>query len=87
LRFKLIQSRVLDKMQFGKRCCSNKWFSEDYQKLKPLVLEQDIPTIQSHIQDGSLTYETLTQWYLYRIVKREQQNEYLNNIIAINPGG
>jgi amidase len=24
LRFKLIQSRVLDKMQFGKRCCSNK---------------------------------------------------------------
>jgi amidase len=44
---------------------------EDYQKLKPLVLEQDIPTIQSHIQDGSLTYETLTQWYLYRIVKYE----------------
>jgi hypothetical protein len=24
LRFKLIQSRVLDKMQFEKRCCSNK---------------------------------------------------------------
>jgi amidase len=37
---------------------------EDYQKLKPLILEQNIPTIQSHIQDGSLTYETLTQWYL-----------------------
>jgi amidase len=44
---------------------------EDYQKLKPLVLEQDILPLQSHIQDGSLTYETLTQWYLYRIVKYE----------------
>jgi amidase len=72
LRFKLIQSRVLDKMQFGNVAAQISDFSEeDYQKLKPLVLEQDIPTIQSHIQDGSLTYETLTQWYLYRIVKYE----------------
>jgi amidase len=51
-----------------------------------LILEQNIPTIQSHIEDGSLSYETLTQWYLYRIVKYENnKNEYLNNIISINP--
>jgi amidase len=54
--------------------------------LKPLVLEQqDIPTIQSHIQDGSLTYETLTMVFIPNCKIREQQNEYLNNIIAINP--
>jgi amidase len=88
LRFKLIQSRVLDKNAIWKNVAAqiSNFSEEDYQKLKPLVLEQDIPTIQSHIQDGSLTYETLTQWYLYRIVKYENnKNEYLNNIIAINP--
>jgi amidase len=73
LRFKLIQSRVLDKKCNLKNVAAqiSDFSEEDYQKLKPLVLEQDIPTIQSHIQDGSLTYETLTQWYLYRIVKYE----------------
>jgi amidase len=88
LRFKLIQSRVLDKNAIWKNVAAqiSNFSEEEYQKLKPLVLEQDIPTIQSHIQDGSLTYETLTQWYLYRIVKYENnKNEYLNNIIAINP--
>jgi amidase len=73
VRFKLIQSRVLDKNAIWKNVAAqiSDFSEEDYQKLKPLVLEQDIPTIQSHIQDGSLTYETLTQWYLYRIVKYE----------------
>jgi amidase len=88
LRFKLIQSRVLDKNAIWKNVADQirNFSEEDYQKLKPLILEQNIPTIQSHIQDGSLTYEKLTQWYLYRIVKYENnKNEYLNNIIAINP--
>jgi amidase len=88
LRFKLIQSRVLDKNAIWKNVADQirNFSEEDYNKLKPLILEQDIPTIQSHIQEGSLTYETLTQWYLYRIIKFENnKNEYLNNIIAINP--
>jgi hypothetical protein len=34
----------------------------------------------------SLSYETLTQWYLYRIVKYENdKDKMLNAIVAINP--
>jgi amidase len=58
----------------------------EYQKLKPLILEQNIPTIQAHIQSGSLNYEKLTKWYLYRIVKFENdKDKMLNAIVAINP--
>ena len=88
MRFKLIQSRILDKNDIWKNVSDQiSYFSEEeYQKLKPLILEQNILNIQSHIQAGNLTYETLTQWYLYRIVKYENdKDKYLNNIIAINP--
>jgi len=88
MRFKLIQSIILDKNEIWKNVSDQiSYFSEeDYQKLKPLILEQNILNIQSHIQAGNLTYETLTQWYLYRIVKYENdKDKYLNNIIAINP--
>ncbi len=88
LRFKLIQSKILDKNEIWKNVSDQiSYFSEeDYQKLKPLILEQNILNIQSHIQAGNLTYETLTQWYLYRIVKYENdKDKYLNNIISINP--
>jgi hypothetical protein len=35
---------------------------------------------------SSLSYETLTQWYLYRIVKYENdKDKMLNAIVAINP--
>ncbi len=88
MRYKLIQSKVLDKNEVWKNVTDQiLHFSEDdYQRLKPLILEQDIPSIQSHIRNGDLTYEKLTQWYLYRIVKYENdRNKLLNNIIAINP--
>ena len=29
---------------------------EEYQKLKPIILEQNIPTIQKNIASGNLTY-------------------------------
>jgi len=88
MRYKLIQSRVSDKNDLWKNIADQiKFFSEeDYQALKPLILEQNIPTIQQHIESGKLTYEKLTQWYLYRIVKYENDSGmYLNNIISINP--
>jgi len=88
MQYKLIQSKILDKNEIWKNVSAQiSYFSEDdYQKLKPLILEQDIPTIQSHIQSGDLSYEKLTQWYLYRIVKFENdKNKSLYNIIAINP--
>jgi len=88
MRFKLIQSRNLDKNEIWKNVSEQiKYFSEeDYQSLAPLIFDQDIPTMQSYIQSGELTYETLTQWYLYRIVKFENnKDKYLNAIININP--
>jgi amidase len=88
MRFKLIQSKVLDKNEIWKKVLPQikNFTEEDYQKLKPLILEQDIPTIQAHVKSGSLTYEELTQWYLYRIVKFENdRDKFLNAIIDINP--
>ena len=62
-------------------------FSEnDYETLKPLILEQDIPTLQKHITDGKLNYEKLTKFYLYRIRKLDRENDLsLNSVISINP--
>lgn len=88
MQYKLIQSKVLDKNELWKNVQEQiLYFSEeDYQILKPLILEQNIPTIQSHIEAGKLTYEKLTQWYLYRIVKFENDPEKsLHSIIALNP--
>ena len=88
IQFNLIQSRILDKNDIWEVVSPQiKEFSEeDYQALKPIILEQDIPAIQSQIRSGALTYEKLTQWYLYRIVQFENDSSlYLNAIIAINP--
>lgn len=88
MQFKLIQSRILDKNEMWKNVADqiSNFSEEDYETLKPFILEQDIPSIQSHILSGDLTYETLTQWYLYRIVKYENdKDKMLNAIVAINP--
>jgi len=88
MQFKLIQSKVLDKNDIWKNVAEQiAYFSEeDYQELKPLIFDQDILTMQSHVESGKLSYEKLTQWYLYRIVKFENDStKYLNSIIAINP--
>ena len=62
-------------------------FSEDtYNSLKPLIFEQDIPTLQKEINQGLLSYENLVKFYLYRIRKLDRANELsLNSIIALNP--
>ena len=88
MRYKLIQSKVLDKNEIWKNVAPQiqDFSEEEYQKLNPLILEQDIPTIQKHIQEGNLSYQKLVQWYLYRIVKFENNRETsLHTIISINP--
>jgi amidase len=88
MQYKLIQSKILDKNAMLKNIAQQLGnFSEnEYQRLKPLILEQDIPTIQAHIQSSSLNYEKLTKWYLYRIAKFENdKDKMLNAIVAINP--
>ena len=88
LRYKRIQSKIQDKNALWKKVAAqlNNFTEVDYQKLKTLILNQDIPTLQSHIKSGTLSYEKLTQWYLYRIMLFENdKNTALNNIISINP--
>jgi len=88
MKFKLFQSKFIDMNEVFKPFNDDlaKFSEEDYQALKPLILEQDIPTLQKTIKDGNLTYEKLTLFYLYRIRKFESDSTLsLNSIIALNP--
>lgn len=87
MQFSLLQSRFLDKNAvFRPLYPEVSRFSEaEYQSLKPLVLEQDIPTLQSHIKSGRLSYEKLVLFFLYRIYKYELNNaSTLHTILALN---
>ncbi|GAA0726719.1 amidase family protein [Aquimarina litoralis] len=88
MHLKLVNSKVLDKNQIWRPLESElDYFSEeDYNALKPLILEKDIPSLQTSIKQGKLTYEKLVLFYLYRIRKYESDNQLsLNGIIALNP--
>ncbi|CAM1348211.1 amidase family protein [Tenacibaculum halocynthiae] len=88
MKFKLIQSKYLDLGKvfkpFEKELAS---FSEkEYQRLKPFILEQNIPSIQKSISENIFNYEKLTLFYLYRIRKFEMDSSRsLNAIISLNP--
>ncbi|MGB5818103.1 MAG: amidase family protein [Saonia sp.] len=87
MRYKLIQSKVLDKNEVFLPLYDevSKVSESEYQALKPLILEQDIPTIQAHISDGKLSYQKLVLFYLYRIYTYELDNATtLNTVIALN---
>jgi len=86
--FKVLDSKYLSKAEIWATINPQmEGFAEaDYKRLKPLILEQDIPTLQKHVRDNKLTYEELTKFYLYRIRKFDRENELsLNSVIAINP--
>ncbi|MFD0864170.1 amidase family protein [Sungkyunkwania multivorans] len=88
MRFKLLNSKVLDRASVWEPLMSDlaSFSEEGHNRLKPLVLEQDIPTIQEHIKEGKLSYEQLTLFYLYRINKYESDPATsLYAIIAMNP--
>ena len=88
MKFKLIQSKFLDMNDVFKPFEDNlAYFSEkDYEELKPYILEQNIPTIQSSVSKGILSYEKIALFYLYRIRKFESNNNLaLHSIIALNP--
>ena len=62
-------------------------FSEEkYNELKPLILDKDIPEIQSAIKNGKLTYTELSLFYLHRIRQFDRENELsLNSVVSLNP--
>ena len=88
MQFKRIQSQHTDRNSFFVPFKETllTFNQADHDKIKPYILEQDIPTIQKHVKAGRLTYEQLTLFYLYRIYKYElDQNTFLNAIISLNP--
>ncbi|UCD59747.1 MAG: amidase [Flavobacteriaceae bacterium] len=87
MQYKLIQSRVSDKNEIFRPLYHEvvEMSEAEYEQLKPLILEQDIPTIQQHINDGKFTYEKLVRFYLYRIYLFELDSKTtLHTIIALN---
>ena len=86
--FKVLDSKFIDNSILWETFNKDlKDFTENkYNALKSLILEQDIPTLQKHIQDGKLSYENLTKFYLYRIRAFDRENNLsLNSVISLNP--
>ncbi|AZQ57617.1 amidase [Maribacter sp. MJ134] len=87
MRYKLIQSKVLDKNDVFLPLYDevSKMTEKEYEFLKPLILEQNIFSIRKSIEGDLLTYEKLVLFYLYRIYKYELDNTTtLNTVIALN---
>ena len=88
MRYKFIQSKVLDKNEVFTPLHAEvvKFPEETYELMKPLVLEQNIPTIQEYIAEGKFSYVDLVLFYLHRIYKYELPNgTTLNTVITLNP--
>ncbi len=88
MQFKLINSKFTDKNTIWQDLEEDLGdFSEEkYDSLKPLILEKNIPELQKAVQEGKLSYEELTKFYIYRIRKFESDNNLsLNAVIALNP--
>ncbi|WP_431136372.1 amidase family protein [Psychroserpens mesophilus] len=86
--FKVLDSKLINNEIIWKELDEQlKDFSEEkYNVLKPLILDQDIPTLQKHITDGKLSYEVLTKFYLFRIKTYDRENDLaLNSVISLNP--
>lgn len=87
MRYKHIQSKVLDKNEVFLPLYPEvtKFTKEEYERVKPLILEQNIFEIRNQIEEENLTYEGLVLFYLYRIYKYELDNgTTLNTILALN---
>lgn len=86
--FKVLDSKYINNAELWDVIDDDlKNFTEaNYDKLKPFILDQDIPTLHKNIRNKILSYELLTKFYLYRIRKFDRENERsLNSVIAINP--
>ena len=87
MQFKLIQSKYELKNSWFENILDdlNKFGKDQYQMLKPLIIEKSIPEIQTSILNNKLTYEKLVLFYLFRIQSVEfNKDQYLNSIININ---
>ncbi|MFD1064070.1 amidase family protein [Winogradskyella litorisediminis] len=86
--FKVLDSKLITKAEIWQTInpLMEDFKEADYNRLKPMVLESDMMTLQKHIADGKFNYEQLTKFYLYRIRKFDRENDLsLNSVISINP--
>jgi len=57
-----------------------------YTQLLPLILDQNIPSLQKSVKNGQFSYEELVLFYLYRIKNYDRENDLsLNSVISLNP--
>ena len=87
LQYKLISSSFNNKENVwaGAQKALEGFDEATYNQLKPLILDQSINSIQESISQNKLNYEKLTKWYLYRILKFEQDpTTSLHTIISLN---
>ncbi|MCC1485148.1 amidase family protein [Winogradskyella immobilis] len=85
--FKVLDSKYINSeyVMFSVKDDLDGFTEGNYNELKALIIDQDIPTLQSHILNGKLSYENLTKFFLYRIGKYDRNNDLsLNSIIALN---
>ena len=85
--FKVLDSKYINTSELWSSFESQlESFTEtNYNNLKPLIIEQDILTLQQYITERKLSYELLTKFYLYRIRKFDRENDLsLNSVIALN---
>lgn len=86
--FKVLDSKVIDIdslwAPFNKELSA---FSEErYSELVPLILDQDIPSLQKSVAANTFSYEELVLFYLKRIQKYDRSNDLsLNSVISLNP--
>lgn len=88
MKYKLVYSQINDKNKVLKSIAKQlgKFSEKDYQKYYPLVFDKEIISLQNEIERNTITYEQLTKWYLYRMLKYESNpSTALNAIISVNP--
>ena len=87
MHYQLLLSKVLDKNTLWEPFVNelDAFGHEYYESLKPLILDQPIKEIQRAVAEGSLSYETLATFYIYRIREIETDNtRYINAVITLN---
>ena len=85
--FKILDSKNLTKAEIWETINPQmEGFTEnDYNRLKPLILEKSITELQENKSAGKFSYEELVKFYLYRIRKFDRENKLsLNAVISIN---
>jgi amidase len=88
LTYKVISSTFNDKEYIWAEAQKQleEFGEEQYLALYDIIFEKSINDIQQAISQNQLTYENLTKWYIFRILKFEKNPKTsLHAIISLNP--